>query len=113
MSTAEPTPILGDAAPPVVAVVVTRNPGPFLEQSLAALGAQDYPALSVLVVDAGSQTRPDRAGRAPRCPTAFVRRSRGAPASAAPANEALAAVQGATFFLVCHDDVVLDPTRCA
>ena len=28
------------------------------------------------------------------------------------ANEALHTVEGATFLLVCHDDVVLDPPRC-
>jgi len=109
MSTAEPTPILGDAAPPVVVVVVTRNPGPFLEEALAALSAQDYPALSVLVVDAGSAEDPTaRVGAA--LPSAFMRRVTGSPGFGGAANEALAAVQGATFFLVCHDDVVLDPT---
>src|SRR5437868_5966979 len=40
-------------APPVVAVVVTRDPGPWFEDALAALADQDYPNLSVLVVDAG------------------------------------------------------------
>ncbi len=109
MSTAEPTPTLGDAAPPVVAVVVTRNPGPFLEDALAALGTQDYPALSVLVVDAGSERDPSaRVGAA--LPTAFVRRIAGSPGFGGAANEAIAAVQGAPFFLVCHDDVVLDPS---
>ena len=99
----------GDAtAPPVVAVVVTRNAGGFLEQTLAGLGTQDYPALSVLVVDAGSERDPTaRVGGA--LPSAFVRRLTGAPGFAAAANEALAAVDGAAFFLVCHDDAVLDP----
>src|SRR5205809_265976 len=39
-------------APPVVAVVVTRDPGPWLEETLAALDSQDYPSLSILVIDA-------------------------------------------------------------
>ncbi|MEX2267995.1 MAG: glycosyltransferase [Acidimicrobiia bacterium] len=109
MATAEPTEIPEEVAPPVVVVVVTRNPGPFLERALAALGAQDYPALSVLVVDAGSGEDPTaRVGAA--LPGAFVRRVTGSPGFGGAANEALAAVQGATFFLVCHDDVVLDPT---
>ncbi len=34
-------------APPVVAVVVTHDAGPWLEECLASLGAQDYPNLSV------------------------------------------------------------------
>jgi len=92
----------------VVAVVVTRNAGSFLEETLAGLGAQDYPALSVLVVDAGSERDPTgRVGAV--LPAAFVRRVGGSPGFAAAANEALAAVGGAAFFLVCHDDVVLDP----
>lgn len=102
-------PGLEKAPPPVVAVVVSRNAGPFLEEALAALGAQDYPTLSVLVVDAGSQSDPtSRVGAA--LPTAFVRRLSGSPGFGGAANEALAAVQGAQFFLVCHDDVVFDPT---
>ena len=96
------------AAPPVVAVVVTRNPGPFLEETLTALGAQDYPALTVLVVDAGSRKDPTvRIGRA--LPTAFVRRVIGDPGFGGAANEALPAIEGATFLLVCHDDVALEP----
>lgn len=96
------------AVPAVVAVMITRNPGPFLEESLVALGAQTYPALSVLVVDAGSDQDPGvRVGSA--LPGAFIRRMAEDPGFGRAANEALAAVDGATFFLVCHDDVVLDP----
>ena len=98
-----------EVAPPVVVVVVTRNPGAFLEEAMAGLGAQDYPALSVLVVDAGS-THDPTARVAAALPTAFVRRIGGDPGFGEAANEVLSAVQGATFFLVCHDDVVLDPS---
>lgn len=95
-------------APPVVAVVVTRNPGPFLEEGLASFDRQDYPALTVLVVDAGSDHDPTaRVGAA--LPGAFVRRIGGEPGFGGAANEALAAVDGAAFFLLCHDDVALDP----
>ena len=45
-------------APPVVAVVVTSDPGPWLEPTLRALGRQDYPNFSVLVIDAGSVNDP-------------------------------------------------------
>jgi len=41
------------SAPPVVAVVVTNEAGPWLEEALASLGAQDYPDVSVLVIEAG------------------------------------------------------------
>ena len=58
--------------PPVVAVMVTNDAGPWFEESLAALGTQDYPSLSVLVLDNGSGEDPtDRIAGA--LPGAFVR----------------------------------------
>ncbi len=99
----------GEGAPPVVAVVVTRNPGRFFEPTLAALADQDYPELSVLVVDADSTEDPTTRVAAV-LPGAFVHRAPGAhPGFAAAANEALELVAGATFFVACHDDVVLAP----
>jgi GT2 family glycosyltransferase len=93
--------------PTVAAVVVTRNPGPWLEPSLRSLGSQDYPSLAVLVVDAGSEDDPgDRITGA--LPEAFVRRVPNSGFAAA-ANEALYTVRNANFLLICHDDVVLDP----
>ena len=97
------------AYPPVAAVVVTRNPGDWFDDTLDSLAAQDYPDLTVLVVDCGSDDDPT--GRvAEHLPGAHVRRRDGACGFAVAANEALEAVHGATFLLVCHDDVVLDPT---
>jgi GT2 family glycosyltransferase len=93
--------------PTVAAVVVTRNPGAWLEQALQSLGSQDYPSLAVLVVDAASDEDPsDRIAGA--LPEAFVRRV-SHPGFAAAANEALYTVRNATFLLICHDDVVLEP----
>ncbi|MGI8793865.1 MAG: glycosyltransferase family A protein, partial [Acidimicrobiales bacterium] len=63
----------GAGAPPVVAVVVTHDPGPWFEEVLSALGAQDYPDLSVLVIDADSAEDPT-ARVAATLPSAFVRR---------------------------------------
>jgi cellulose synthase/poly-beta-1,6-N-acetylglucosamine synthase-like glycosyltransferase len=81
--------------PPVVAVVVTRNPGPWLEGTLAGLAQQDYDDLTVLVVDCGSRDDPT-----PRVatvlPRAFVRRLDDGAGFADAANEALHAVEGAT-----------------
>ena len=99
----------GLEAPPVVAVVVTRNPGPFLERTLAALGAQDYPDLAVLVVDTDSSVDPT-ARVAAALPGTFVRTVDPDAGFGGAANEALAAVSGASFFLVCHDDLALDPS---
>lgn len=96
-------------APPVVAVVVTKDPGPWLEEGLEALGASDYPALTVLVLDAGSAVDPT-ARVAGAMPGAFVRRLPEAGGFATAANDVIDVVQGATFILFCHDDVVVDPT---
>lgn len=97
----------GTAAPAVVAVVVARNPGPWFDDVLDGLALQDYPNLSVLVVDAGSAPRV-RPRVAARLAGAYVRRLDTDPGQAAAANEALTAVEGADFLLFCHDDVVLD-----
>ena len=60
------------ATPAVVAVVVTHEPGPWFDEVLRALATQDYPDLTVLVIDAGSEVDPtDRVGAA--CPAGFVR----------------------------------------
>jgi len=98
----------GPVAPPVVAVMVTSDPGPWLEDALASLAAQEYPALSVLVLDNGSAEDPT--GRiAAAMPRAFVRRLENNVGFAAAANDAMATIEGATFLCFCHDDVVLEP----
>jgi len=95
-------------APPVVAVVVTTGSGAGLEATLRSLAGQDYPALSVLVLDDASDADPT--GRiAASLPTAYVRRLTARVGFAAAANEALGTVEGSTFLLFCHDDVALDP----
>ncbi len=96
------------AAPAVVAVVVTHDPGPWFEETLESLAAQTYGSLSVLVVDADSTDDPT-----PRVaavlPRARVRRLDHNPGYGAATNEVLGAVEGAAFYLLCHDDVALDP----
>ncbi|MGH9045020.1 MAG: glycosyltransferase [Acidimicrobiales bacterium] len=100
----------GAEAPPVVAVVITRDPGWWLEESLEALGSQDYGAIDVLVAVAGGREDPSaRIARA--LPGAFVRKAGEALSFSQAANDAMASVQGATFFLVCHDDCA--PERSA
>ncbi len=95
-------------APAVVAVVVTCDPGPWFEQALASLAAQDYPNLSVLVIDAGSLGDPSGLV-SDAIPGAFVRRLEKRVGFGRAANEALGVVEGASHFLVCHDDVALAP----
>ena len=95
-------------APPVVAVVITHDPGPWFEEALQSLRDQDYSALSVLVIDAGSEVDPtDRVAAV--LPDAYVRRLDANPGYGAAANEVLTIVEGAAFHLLCHDDVALAP----
>jgi GT2 family glycosyltransferase len=94
--------------PAVVAVVVTTGRGPWLEETLASLAAQNYEELSVLVLVTDDGFDPSvRVGRI--LPEAFVRVLPGRPGYAAASNEALGMVEGAAFFLLCHDDIALDP----
>ena len=95
--------------PAVVAVVVTTDPGPWFDEALCSLATQDYEELSVLVLaTSGDATEiTERVGRV--LPDAFVRHLPGRPGYAAATNEALAMVEGAAFYLLCHDDVALDP----
>jgi GT2 family glycosyltransferase len=95
------------APPAVVAVLVTHDPGPRLEDALRSLAEQDYPGLNVLVVDAGSDFDPtDRVAAV--IPTAVVRRTR-AGGFAEAANLARAVIGEAAFLCFVHDDVALDP----
>ncbi len=95
-------------APPVVAVVVAHDPGPWFEETLASLASQDYAELSVLVLDSGSGE--DLTARvAAVLPTAFVRRFEENRGFGATVNEVRTMVDGADYFLFCHDDVALFP----
>ena len=100
--------VLGAGLPSVVAVMVTRDPGPALEEALTGLVEQDYGNLSILVVDAGSRDDPT-ARIAEVAPRAFVKRSRRSEGFGAAANAVQGAVEGATFLLFVHDDVELAP----
>ena len=102
-------PLMDAQVPAVVAVVVTTGSGLWLEEALASLAAQDYEELSVLVLSTGEDDSQvtERVGRV--LPDAFVRHLQGRPGYAAATNAALGMVEGAAFFLLCHDDVALDP----
>ena len=102
-------PLMDAQVPAVVAVVVTTDPGPWLEEALSSLAAQDYRELSVLVLSTGEDDPVVTERVARVLPDAFVRHLPGRPGYAAASNEALAMVEGAAFFLLLHDDVALDP----
>lgn len=95
-------------APAVVAVVVASDPGPWFEEALQSIVEQDYPNLSILVVDAAS-SEPVKPRVGAAAPGAFVRRVEEDAGYGASANEVLEVVDGASFYLLCHDDVALDP----
>ena len=94
--------------PSVVAVVVTHNPGLWFDETLTSLANQDYRNFAILVIDAGSEV--DLTDRIESlAPDAYVRRLRSNPGFATAANMALEMVEGAAFYLFCHDDVALEP----
>lgn len=94
--------------PAVVAVIVTHDAGDWLDEMLAAFVAQTYANLSVLIIDAGSAIDPTpRIAHA--MPGAFVRRLDHNPGFGPALNEVLELVEGASFLLLCHDDIAPDP----
>ena len=94
--------------PPVVAVVVVNDAGPWFAQTLESLAAQDYPNLGVLVIDNHSKLDPTETVAAV-LPRAFVTRLDKNVGFGPAANRAKNMVEGAAFYLFCHDDVVLHP----
>jgi GT2 family glycosyltransferase len=99
------------SAPAVVAVVVTDGTGPLVDAAVGGLAAQDYPALTILVLDRGDPTgRPARRDRIGRIASgALVRELDGPPDAVAAANDVLHTVEGATFLCFVADDVELEP----
>ncbi len=94
--------------PPVVVVLVTRDAGERLEESLESLAQQDYRELVVLVVDVDSDEDPT-ARVASVLPNAYVLGVDESTGFAEAANAAVASVEGARFVLFCHDDVAFKP----
>ena len=95
-------------APAVVAVVVASQPDDSLLDTLVSLGAQDYEALTVLVLltpeAAGYQSQIAESGLG--CEVVVLESDRGFGASV---NAGMGQISGAAFLLLCHDDVVLAP----
>ena len=94
--------------PPVVAVVVANDPGTWFEECLRSLIAQDYPSLVVLVVDAAS-TEPLAPRVAEVADSIYISRLETNPGFGPGANAVLGAIEGASYYLICHDDVILAP----
>jgi len=103
MTTSTPLP------PSVVAVVVSREGSNHARAALASLAAQDYDDLSILFLTAnGDQSVAAMVAAA--CPGAYVRVVEDRVGYAAVTNLALEMVDGASYFLCCHDDVELAPS---
>ncbi|MGH9030295.1 MAG: glycosyltransferase [Acidimicrobiales bacterium] len=99
---------LQSMVPQVVAVIVACDPGEWFEEALAAFAAQDYPELSVLVLDSSAgEGLTQRVASV--LPSAYVRWLGGNEGFGASANSVLEMVEGASHFLLCHDDVAPDP----
>ncbi|MFM7068731.1 MAG: glycosyltransferase, partial [Actinomycetes bacterium] len=102
-------PLVGYGAPPVVAVIVTRDGGEWFAGTCESLAAQDYENLQVLVIDYGGEDDPTSV-IADSLPSAFVKRLDVDRGYSAAANEVLSSVEGAPFILFLHDDVRLEPS---
>ena len=96
------------AVPAVAVVLVTHDPGDWFEETLRSIEEQTYPDLAVLVIDTNSDEDPT--GRVHAVlPDALVQRLPEDPGYGAATNLALDAVEGAAFYVLCHDDVALEP----
>jgi GT2 family glycosyltransferase len=97
--------------PPVVGVVVVHDAGDWLDVTIAALAAQEYPSLRWLWVINGSDDLSVMTERIQRwIPDAVVRYSVTGEGFAAAANEVLDLVDGDNgYFWICHDDVAPEP----
>ncbi|MEZ5239891.1 MAG: glycosyltransferase [Microthrixaceae bacterium] len=86
--------LAGQGAPPVVAVVVACDPGRWFTETVESLAAQDYPQMSILVVDNASASDPAESV-AEVAPGAFVKRRTVDEGFSVAANEAVASIEGA------------------
>jgi GT2 family glycosyltransferase len=104
----EPVELVEAVVPAVVVVMVAHNPGAWFDEALASVAAQDYPNASLLVIDSGSDTDLEvRIATSARA--AHLRRLDENVGFGPAANEVLESVEGAAFYLFCHDDVRLEP----
>lgn len=102
-------PTAATAAVPAVAVVlVTHDPGAWFEETLRSIADQTYPDLAVLVVDTDSAEDPTERVHAV-LPDAIILRLPEDPGYGAATNLVLDAVEGASFYALCHDDIALEP----
>ena len=93
--------------PPVVAVLVARDPGDWFEETLTSLANQDYENLKVLVVDTGFESVAERVNAL--IPDSIVLQDQEARGFGVAANRVMKAATGSSFYLFLQDDVYLEP----
>ncbi|MFP4512625.1 MAG: glycosyltransferase family 2 protein [Acidimicrobiales bacterium] len=95
-------------APLVTLVMVAHEPGPWFDEALAAVGAQDYPSLEVVVVDAASLVPvADRVAEVlPDARTIRLEANRGFGRAI---NAVLPRLGDPAFLVLAHDDVAPAP----
>jgi GT2 family glycosyltransferase len=89
--------------------MVAHEPGPWFDDALAAVAAQDYPALEVVVVDAAS-TVPVADRVRTVLPDATCVRLSTNPGFGRAVNAVLPSLGSPAFVVLAHDDVAPDPT---
>jgi GT2 family glycosyltransferase len=99
----------GATQPQVQAVVIAHDPGPWFVEVLQSLAAQDYPRLSVLIVDVAS-AKPLGPLVRRHFPAADVRRLEEDPGGfGASVGAVVDDSIRAPLLLICHDDIALSP----
>ena len=97
-------------APPVVAVMVVHEPGPWFADVLSGLAAQEYPDFRLVAFLTGGTSAGVGDDVRAQFPSALVRQVDGNPGFGPVINQVLNVVDGRDgFFLVLHDDVALRP----
>ncbi len=99
--------------PPVVILMVTFDPGPWLEESLACVARQDYANYAVVIGDcspsATAGARISAVLASTNLPNATVERLDPSLSFAGAINSLLRRLDHEGFVVLCHDDVRPDP----
>jgi GT2 family glycosyltransferase len=96
------------AGPSVLAVVVAHDPGDWFDDVLESLAAQDYPRLTVMVINTTSTDIAPRVHHVLPAATLLAATTNDT-GYGATANRVLTEGPRAALLLLCHDDVALAP----
>ncbi len=97
----------GLAWPSVVCVVVTNDPGEWFDESIKSIMDSGYPDLTTLILDLSiNDGLKERVSKL--APKAFLRKFDETYNFASAINDAVNSIEGATYVLICHDDVIIN-----